>query len=77
MQQEQMAKNQRDLIKKGKFNELGIKEEDRDGMDDEGKSDASALGGKLSDGGGQNFEDLNYLQQNLFRVQKILTRNSN
>jgi|TARA_B110000305_G_scaffold231116_1_gene284159 hypothetical protein len=31
MQQEQMAKNQKDLIKKGKMNELGIKEEDRDG----------------------------------------------
>ena len=72
MQQEQMAKNQKDLIKKGKMNELGIKEEDRDGQDEEAKSDMSALGPKMSEDHQTNPD-----QQNLFRVQKILARNSN
>lgn len=58
-------------MKKGKYNELGIKEEDRDEADDEGRSDVSGMGPKLSEG--QTNPDY----QNLFRVQKILTRNSN
>jgi hypothetical protein len=37
-------------MKKGKYNELGIKEEDRDEVDDEGRSDVSGLGPKMSEG---------------------------
>lgn len=59
-------------MKKGKYNELGIKEEDRDEADDEGRSDVSGLGPKMSEGHQTNPD-----YQNLFRVQKILTRNSN
>lgn len=37
-------------MKKGKYNELGIKEEDRDEAEDEGRSDVSGLGPKMSEG---------------------------
>lgn len=54
--------------------ELGIKEE-RDGADmEEEKSNASGFGaGPIMSGGHQTTAD----QQNLFRIEQLLTRNSN
>ena len=68
-----MLKNQKDHVKRSSM-ELGIKEE-RDGADmEEEKSDGSSFGaGPIISGGHQTTAD----QQNLFRIEQLLTRNGN